>query len=173
MVARKFLGFDEAAAILGCELPIVRRLVREDKALEAVLFTDNGQQVADQIAPDDAVADDGRVYTRSPTMTFRSPAGYLRVPQDELDRYLKEHGARAKWPWGDHETELLTHLAAAAREWWSTYDPAQPKTAPTNNEVTAWLKARQLSDGSPISDRVAQVMAQMLRADGLPTGPRK
>lgn len=71
------------------------------------------------------------------------------------------------WPWGDHETKLLRSLAVAAREWWTTYDPSDPATAPTNDQVTSWLE----SQGE--SKRVAEVMAQILRADGLPMGPRK
>ncbi len=71
-----------------------------------------------------------------------------------------------KWPWGDYETDLLCKLASAAEEWWSTYDPARPATAPTNQEVKDWLV------GQGVSDRVAENMATILRADGLPTGPR-
>ncbi len=71
------------------------------------------------------------------------------------------------WPWGDYETSLLKKLAVAAEEWWSDYDPKTPSTAPTNAEVTSWLI------GQGVSKRVAEVMAQMLRADGLPTGPKK
>lgn len=74
---------------------------------------------------------------------------------------------KAFWPWGDHETKLLRDLVAAGREWWSTYDPAEPTTAPKNEDVIAWLIGR----GVP--KRVAQVMAQILRADGLKTGPRR
>lgn len=73
----------------------------------------------------------------------------------------------AKWPWGDYETDLLKKLAVAAEEWWSDYDPKNSKQAPTNDAVSDWLK------GQGVSDRVAEVMAQILRADGLPTGPRK
>lgn len=73
----------------------------------------------------------------------------------------------ATWPWGDYETELLVRLREAAHEFWSTYDPDQPSTAPKNEEVTDWL----VSKG--VSKRVAEVMAQILRADRLPTGPRK
>lgn len=72
-----------------------------------------------------------------------------------------------KWPWGDYETDLLRRLASAAEEWWSTYDPASPATAPTNQEVKDWLI------GQGVSDRVAENMATILRADGLKTGPRK
>ena len=70
------------------------------------------------------------------------------------------------WPWGTHETELLRQLARAAREFWSTYDPDQPATAPKSEEVGAWL----VKQG--VSKRVAEVMAQILRPSTLPTGPR-
>ena len=71
------------------------------------------------------------------------------------------------WPWGDHETDLLRHLAEAGRQWWSTYDAGQPSTAPTNEQVTQWLKKRR------VPSRTAEVMATILRANGLPRGPRK
>jgi hypothetical protein len=72
-----------------------------------------------------------------------------------------------KWPWGSHETELLRHLAAAADRFWKKYDPSDPTTAHTNQQVIDWLKQRG------VSERTAEVMATILRADGLPTGPRK
>jgi len=78
-----------------------------------------------------------------------------------------ETKAHAKWPWGDHETELLRTLADAAHHWWSTYDPEDKSTAPKSDEVSKWIK-----DQKKVADRVAEVMAQILRADGLPTGPR-
>lgn len=71
------------------------------------------------------------------------------------------------WPWGRHETDLLRKLAAAAQRFWSNYDPADPTTAPTNQQVIDWLK------GQGVSERTAEIMATILRADGLPTGPRK
>ncbi|MCC6192813.1 MAG: hypothetical protein IT318_27650 [Anaerolineales bacterium] len=71
-----------------------------------------------------------------------------------------------KWPWGDHETELLRKLADAARQWWSTYDPSDPRTAPTNDAVANWLKEQG------VAERNAQVMATILRADNVRTGPR-
>jgi len=75
--------------------------------------------------------------------------------------------ANSKWPWGDYETEDLRKLAAAAHNWWSTYDPENKSTAPKNADVSKWL------EGHGVSQRVAEVMAQILRADDLPTGPRK
>lgn len=72
-----------------------------------------------------------------------------------------------KWPWGDHETKLLQHLHYAAHNFWTTYDPDNPSTAPTNKAVEDYLKERG------VATRVAQIMAQILRADDLKTGPRK
>lgn len=75
-------------------------------------------------------------------------------------------GIPASWPWGMHTTKLLRHLAAAATEFWATkYQPGLPATAPASVDVTAWL----IQQG--VAKRVAQVMAQMLRADDLPPGP--
>lgn len=73
----------------------------------------------------------------------------------------------ARWPWGNHETELLRKLAAAASNFWALYDPEQKDTAPTNQQVSKWLQAK----GVP--ERTADAMATILRADGLPTGRRK
>jgi hypothetical protein len=71
-----------------------------------------------------------------------------------------------KWPWGAHDTKLLSHLAAAAEKWWSNYDPNDNTTAHTNEEVSGWLQERGV--GKSMADK----MATILRADGLPTGPR-
>jgi hypothetical protein len=72
-----------------------------------------------------------------------------------------------EWPWGTRETELLRHLAQAANLFWQNYDPTDPSTAPTNNDVVKWL----VKQG--VARRTAEVMATILRADGLPSGPRK
>lgn len=71
------------------------------------------------------------------------------------------------WPWGGHETNLLRKLAYAADKWWKNYDPTDPTTAPTNEQVAEWLKSEN------VAARTAEVMATILRADGLSTGPRK
>lgn len=71
-----------------------------------------------------------------------------------------------RWPWGSHETELLRHLAAAADRFWKNYDSSDATTAPTNQQVIDWLKKQG------VAERNAQVMATILRADNLPTGPR-
>lgn len=71
------------------------------------------------------------------------------------------------WPWGDYETDLLRKLAAAANRFWKNYDPSDPTTAPTNDQVIHWLMKQD------VAERTAQIMATILRADGLRTGPRK
>ncbi|MGN6259618.1 MAG: hypothetical protein ACTHNO_02700 [Ralstonia sp.] len=76
--------------------------------------------------------------------------------------------SEGSWPWGNHETKLLSALANAGKQWWGTYDPEDNTTAPTNNQVSQWLK-----DEHGIADRLAAVMAQILRADGIPQGPRR
>lgn len=72
-----------------------------------------------------------------------------------------------EWPWGTYETDLLKKLAMAANRFWRNYDPADASTAPTNKDVINWL----IEHG--VANRTAEIMATILRADGLPTGPRK
>jgi len=88
----------------------------------------------------------------------------------ELSKRVRklEAAAAHRWPWGDYETSLLTKLADAAKQWWSTYDREMPTTAPRNKEVADWLIEQH-----DVSPRVAQIMAQVLRADGLRTGRRE
>lgn len=73
----------------------------------------------------------------------------------------------ASWPWGNHETDLLRELAAAAARYYgANYDPSDIDSAPKSADVIAWLMTRR------VAKRVAEVMAQILRPDGLRTGPR-
>jgi hypothetical protein len=72
-----------------------------------------------------------------------------------------------EWPWGTYETELLRKLALAANRFWRNYDPADTSTAPINKDVIDWL----VEHG--VANRTAEIMATILRVDGLPTGPRK
>lgn len=95
------------------------------------------------------------------------PAELRPTPsQPAADVFFTEPVADGRWPWGSHETELLRQLEAAARRYWVNYDPADPTTAPTNADVQAFLMGRG------VGDRAAEIMAQMLRADGLKPGPR-
>jgi hypothetical protein len=70
------------------------------------------------------------------------------------------------WPWGKYQTTGLRLLAGAANKYWKHYDPGDSSTAPKNAEVEAWL----IEQG--ISKRRAEVIASLLRADDLRTGPR-
>lgn len=111
--------------------------------------------------------------------------------RNEISRWLTENGmtsvyrfnleqtgaareVHGRWPWGKHHTELLGHLEAAALEFWINYDPQNAKTtAPKNETVIAWLKARKVpGQKRMVSDQMAQAIATMLRLDGLPPGPR-
>lgn len=86
----------------------------------------------------------------------------------EFPRQDEETAPLSKgWPWGDYETDLLRKLAAAANRFWKNYDPSDNTTAHTNEEVADWLKEQG------VSVRTAESIATILRADGLPTGPRK
>jgi hypothetical protein len=104
---------------------------------------------------------------------FRTWGESLPAPftfPDEFPKAARSEPAAApasRWPWGEHETELLRKLAAAAERFWKRYDPSDATTAPTNETIVAWLKEQG------VADRNAQVMATILRADGLPTGPRR
>jgi hypothetical protein len=96
----------------------------------------------------------------------RSEISRLTADRDALLRKLEERPA-GTWPWGERETELLKHLAAAADRFWKHYDPSDQTTAPRSADVQEWLQKRS------VPKRVAQVMAQILREDGLPVGPRR
>lgn len=98
----------------------------------------------------------------------------LRDENADLRAKVAEWDAKAsqRWPWGNHETDLLRKLAEAAELWkpvsqGGNYDPDDNTTAPTNEMV----KERLLKAG--VAVRVCEVMAQILRADDLPKGPRR
>lgn len=123
-------------------------------------------------APIDATAGD-RLYDHHrfyrPSAAARWAAGKFSAFPFTLADFEEEDRPEAKtsWPWGNHETELLRNLAAAAQHWWVNFDPLDKTTAPTNRRVSEWLQ-RERGVGKAMADK----MATMLRADGLPTGPR-
>jgi hypothetical protein len=80
----------------------------------------------------------------------------------------QQSSSMTRWPWGDHHTEYLEHLEAAAKRYWVNVDPSDLSTAPTNKMVVEWLQKER-----KVSLAKAEAIASMLRADGLPTGPRK
>jgi len=115
----------------------------------------------------------------------KSEFGAQRFSREEVSRWLSAIGMKSvyqfdrrqpqpkeqvsgRWPWGDHHTELLGHLEAAARRYWQNYDPTDATTAPTNKDVAAWLVTKR-----KVSQKMAESIASMLRPDGLATGPRK
>lgn len=87
--------------------------------------------------------------------------------RDQIIALEKRLDAKARWPWGDYETILLRHLALAAERYWVNYDPTDATTAPTNEGVKEWL----VTQG--VTKTAAGMVAQILRADDLPSGPRK
>lgn len=92
--------------------------------------------------------------------------------QNQAAKYVKQEqpakAAASRWPWGNHHTELLGHLEAAALRHWVNHDPDDATTAPTNKDVAEWLVSER-----NVSQKMAESIASMLRPDGLPTGPRK
>lgn len=101
-------------------------------------------------------------------------AGWLRaigmksVYPFDRSQPLATEKASGRWPWGDHHTEPLGHLDAAAKRYWVNYEPTDPTTAPTNKDVSEWLITER-----KVSQKMAESIASMLRPDGLATGPRK
>ena len=94
------------------------------------------------------------------SMRHPMPDGFPWGPEEIDLNYLH-------WPWGQHSTALLRNLAEAANKFWKNYDPADPSSAPTNKQVTAWLEKRG------VAARNATAIATILRDDKLPPGPRK
>jgi len=75
------------------------------------------------------------------------------------------------WPWGRHNTKLLEVLAATAEEFWSLYNPLDETTHVLKEDVVKWIMKWH---GDKVSAHMANAIATILRADGLPTGrPRK
>lgn len=88
--------------------------------------------------------------------------------QLEHEQTVSIPAAGGHWPWGDYHTQLLGHLEAAAQRFWVEYDPADFTTANTNATVSGWLQSER-----KVSKMMADAIASILRADGLPTGPRR
>ena len=120
-----------------------------------------------------------RAYA-APLACTINPAHFVRWAQAndwtmpcELVELAAEQSTRAqpfasRWPWGEYETALLAILADTARQWWLTYDPAEPGTAPTDKQVVAWLQSTH-----GLTQNKAEAIAAILRADDLPKGPRR
>lgn len=97
----------------------------------------------------------------------------LATKDEPEQRYFGDEKPPYRWPWGRHETDLLRQLYGAATLWRTEdeggrYNPLDPDTAPTNEQVEAWLERHGV-----VSAKVREVMASILRADGLPKGRRR
>lgn len=108
---------------------------------------------------------DNQILSRYVVADWLDAIGLASTYQFRLDHPSVVIG---HWPWGDHHTEVLGHLEAAARRYWVNYDPADSGTAPTNETVSNWLVTER-----KVSKKMADSIASMLRVDDLPTGPRK
>lgn len=73
-----------------------------------------------------------------------------------------------KWPWGDHHTELLGSLEAAAKRFWINIDPDDETTLPKNEEISEWLQNDQR-----VSENISKAIATILRPKGGKPGPKK
>ena len=84
------------------------------------------------------------------------------------EKSADSNSQKARWPWGNYETNLLKLLPLVYEEHWQKYDPARPTTAPKSEVVVDWLVATHKAPR-----RVAEVIAQLFRADAIPNGPRR
>lgn len=91
----------------------------------------------------------------------------VSAPQTSVPDRLPAASAYASFESHAGQAPYLAQLISACHQFWSTYDPEDPTTAPTNAEVQDWLSAQG------VAERVAEVMAQILRPEGLPSGPRR
>jgi hypothetical protein len=110
--------------------------------------------------PEDSVVSLNAFGAWARSMGYTLPADF---PRDITPEAIQAHG----WPWGSHTTDLLESLAAAAHRFWVKYDPADPTTAPTNEDVCKWLMEHR-----NVGKRNAEVMATILRDPAIKTGPR-
>ncbi len=113
----------------------------------------------------------GFIYRVAPdwsrtTVTVNDLNAWLRS-RDHPPLFSGEIGSLGPWPWGSYTTRRLELVAEVVRQFWSTYDPDQPTTAPTNEAVEAWLVEEKR-----ISKREAKAIAMICRADDAPTGKR-
>ena len=103
----------------------------------------------------------------APTIGFSLPEEFpgQRPPAGDSSADASTLSRSGPWPWGTYETANLKFLAAAAKHFWADgYDPA---SAPTSERVIGWL------EGEGASQRVATIIAQILRPPDVPTGPRE
>ena len=146
-----------------CELPSVKM---ED--LEYRAFTFNADApLSEWIVNSRLTRFDNQEFSRETLVRWLSAIGMKSEYSFDLQRSPNASPTAEHWPWGTHHTELLGHLEAAARRFWTQYDPSDPSTANTNATVIEWLLTER-----KVSGKMAEAIATMLRPDGLRTGPR-
>lgn len=100
------------------------------------------------------------------------------VTVSDLNAWLRKRGcpllfsdggseASGPWPWGSYTTRNLELVREVIQEFWSTYDPENPNTAPRKEEVVSWLVNEKM-----VAKRTAEAIAKICRADDAPTGRR-
>lgn len=111
---------------------------------------------------------ESEVEKRTPMVDLRRELEVAQTRIADLERELvgMREANSSRWPWGTYETRWLRQLDKAVKRFWLGYVPTDPSTANTNATVSAWLQ------GQGVPQRVAEVMAQIIRADGLRPGPR-
>lgn len=111
---------------------------------------------------------DNQEFSRGAIVSWLAEIGMKSEYSFSRDEQETPSVRRERWPWGDHHTEALGHLEAAATRFWSGFDASDMSTANTNAQVSEWLQTERR-----VSKTMADSIASMLRLDGLPTGPRK
>ncbi len=112
---------------------------------------------------------DAQIFSRHAVADWLSANRLKSIYQFRLNQPSVDSEITGHWPWGDHHTELLGHLEAAAKRYYCVnYEPTDATTAPINKDVSEWLIADR-----KVSQKMAESIASMLRPDGLATGPRK
>jgi hypothetical protein len=122
--------------------------------------------------PDDAMFERDAIHDWLKFLRWQSAYNFApwrdatasKATEKTADSNLQKH----RWPWGNYETKLLKLLPLVYEEHWQKYDPARPTTAPKSEVVTDWLVT---THNAP--RRVAEVIAQLFRADAIPKGPRR
>ena len=148
---------------------------RERGALDG--YFDFGARTPDALTTGEVIFEVGGVGVQNGRISLQEVLTKGVVTEAEIKRFEEETqltpqpeaaANTRRWPWGDHHTESLGHLEAAANRFWVNYDPTDTSTAETNERVSRWLQTEH-----QVSKNKADAIASMLRPDGLPTGPRK
>lgn len=148
---------------------------RERGALDG--YFDFGARTPDALTTGEVIFEVGGVGVQNGRISLQEVLTGGVVTEIEMQRFEEETQLTPqpeaavntqRWPWGNHHTESLGHLEAAANRFWVNYDPADPSTAETNETVSSWLQTEH-----QLSKNKADAIASMLRPDDLPTGPRR